>query len=743
MNIDLEIGFRFLPPDEQIISFFLKNKMLGDHESTRHITEVDLLKLEPWQLPDLSLVRSTYQEWWFFYKLNKISERKNDRGRTPRGDKTDWVMHEYRANPEFLPHNADNSYVIGYLRNTAAEKTENSTSNVGHPSPHCVASSSPNGTAGVTSMEVCHQPQSCSMDYAMALQMQMEDEEIFASDLLPSRGSHDLPSTSANINNGQFMIEEEGLSFEDLDFPIAMQMQMEDEGIFVSDLSPSRGLHDLPSTSANINNEQIIIEEEGLSFEDLDLEPIYDLQCGAFEEEGEFRDSFFHNQEHSNLEAEHIYRLDYRETDYAGDNAWRDRIVHMSDGTQNGHSKGLNQKRMETGVRHDDILIMDSGVESATVTTYKINRLESVQEERSVISRACKSASEPSSHKSEVQGHPGRVQSQSKSSGEAVSRDKTKESGMQSPVVQPVRNKKSGVQANKSPKMDQSRNTKLVSNSRSKGSAGGSRKKSFNFVEMSELRCKPNPPLVSVRNVTIGCILFIVDILIMHEYELTATLPGQRTSILCKLKRKYGKAEASASCTEESGSSPYLLPNLENYIANNATIQAEDQSDPDQILAQLNVINGHEGFGYQSKEWWNSYQSGDKIGNSVAADERSIRRQRIVAENDGSTVLCNSKIAEDSAQTDLSNLGEDYSTDEVFEGLEALSEVQGNRFGELFDEWISVEEFGGHGLPNVGGNNGGISLSFAGTGSPHALNPSRKRSRTNYEGHVIPHLSTF
>ncbi|KAK8478275.1 hypothetical protein V6N13_028133 [Hibiscus sabdariffa] len=232
-----------------------------------------------------------------------------------------------------------------------------------------------------------------------------------------------------------------------------------------------------------------------------------------------------------------------------------------------------------------------------------------------------------------------------------------------------------------------------------------------------------------------------LDIWTMHEYELTATLPGQRTSILCKLKRKYGKAEAS--CIEEGRSSRYLLPNLENYIANNATIQAEaatcftDQSDPDQILAQLNVINGHEGFGYQSKEWWNKYQSGSKIGNSVAADERSIR-----AENDGSTMLCDSKIAEDAAQTDLSNLGEDYSTDEVFEGLEALSEVQGNRFGELFDEWISVEEFGEHGLPNegqnVGGNIGGISLSFAdmiGTGSPHALNSSRKRSRTNYEGH--------
>ncbi|GMI73681.1 hypothetical protein HRI_001037400 [Hibiscus trionum] len=527
MNVVLEIGFRFLPPDEQIISFFLKNKMIGDHTSTRNIREVDLLKHEPWQLPALSLVQSTYQEWLFFYKLNKISEKKTDRltnhgfwkstgadrqvsyggrvigtkktlvfhkGRTPCGEKTDWVMHEYRANPSFLPHNADNSYVVGYLRNTAAEKTENSISNVDQPSAHFVASSSPKDAVGVTPMEVSRQPQSESMDYAMALQMQMqmqmEDEGIFASDLSSSRGPHDLPFSGANINNDRIMIEDEGLSFEDLD---------------------------LPSTSATINNEQIIIEEEGISFEDLEF-PQYDelvdgelnerqLQFGA-------TDSFF--QEHSNFEAEHIYGLDYRETDYAGvghrrhvdpewDNAWCDQIGHMTDESHNGHSKGLNQKRMETGVHHDDILIMDSGVESATVTAYKINRLESVQEERSVNSRACKSESEPSSHKSVAQRHPRRVQWQGKSSGKAVSRDKTRESGIHSPVVQPVQNKKSGMQANKSPKMDQDRNTKLVSNSRT-----DSRKSSFHFVEMSELRCKPNPPLVYVRNVIVGSILFMV-----------------------------------------------------------------------------------------------------------------------------------------------------------------------------------------------------------------------------------------
>ena len=87
----------------------------------------------------LSIVQSTYPEWLFFYKLNQISEGKiyrtteagfwkstgQDRliryggrvigtkktlvfyrGRTPRGVKTDWVMHEYHATADFIPPSA-------------------------------------------------------------------------------------------------------------------------------------------------------------------------------------------------------------------------------------------------------------------------------------------------------------------------------------------------------------------------------------------------------------------------------------------------------------------------------------------------------------------------------------------------------------------------------------------------------------------------------------------------------------
>lgn len=74
-------------------------------------------------------------------------------------------------------------------------------------------------------------------------------------------------------------------------------------------------------------------------------------------------------------------------------------------------------------------------------------------------------------------------------------------------------------------------------------------------------------------------------------------------------------------------------------------------------------------------------------------------------------------------------MGGDYSTDEVFAELEELSEVQGNRFGQLFDDWISFEEE----IPSFCSNtneeqnltaiNGSFSFSFT-------MNTSRKRSRT-------------
>ncbi|KAA3458839.1 NAC domain-containing protein 30-like [Gossypium australe] len=299
------------------------------------------------------------------------------------------------------------------------------------------------------------------------------------------------------------------------DFDIALRVYMEEEGMFDSDLSPSGGLHSFPSSSAIFNNDQSRIEEERFSLEDFDYQQSDDLVddenewkrqfVNTIDDEMEFYGALFHNpDERTNAEAEYRDNAWFQVSDYE-----HDQIVHIS-GRGHAQGEGLNQRRMETGVSNDDVLIMDSGVESATVTAYEINCHEPVQEERSVYSRACKSEYEPINYKSAVPRHPRRVQLQDKSLGKAVSRDKARESGKRGLAVQPVQDKKSILQANKGPKMDRDRNTKLILNSRSKGSSGSSRKNSFNFVEMSQLSCKADPPLVSFRNLVLGLILFVV-----------------------------------------------------------------------------------------------------------------------------------------------------------------------------------------------------------------------------------------
>ncbi|XWS46328.1 hypothetical protein CRYUN_Cryun14cG0055900 [Craigia yunnanensis] len=349
----------------------------------------------------------------------------------------------------------EKSYVVGCLRNKAAENPENSISNDCQPSTHFAASSSQNNAAGINSMEVAPRLQYNTMDYEIALQTQMEDQGIFDYDLSPFNGSLDLPSSSAITSNDQNKMEEECFTLEDL----------------------------LPSND--------LIDDEQNEWQ---------RHFGTIEQEKDFMTYMFPNQD------EYPFRPDYRTPDYAE----CDHVVLMSDGTGHGHSEGFNQKRMENGFHQDEILIMDSSVDSATVTVYDINCLELVREEKSVNSRTCKSQYEPRSHKPVVQAHLKRFQLQGNSLGKAVSKDKTRDSGVRGPVVELVRNKKSIVQSNQDPKMDRDRNTESDLNSRSNGSASSSRKKSFNFLEMSQLSCKTNQPLVYVGNVLLGVILFIV-----------------------------------------------------------------------------------------------------------------------------------------------------------------------------------------------------------------------------------------
>ncbi|XP_074311263.1 NAC domain-containing protein 78 [Silene latifolia] len=130
-------GFRFHPTDEEIVAYYLRRKVTGVPFRLDAISEIDIYKVEPSDLPGLSKLKTRDREWYFFSALDRKygnGMRTNratsdgywkttgkDRpvhhkgrvagmkktlvyhfGRAPRGKRTDWVMHEYKLVDEKL-----------------------------------------------------------------------------------------------------------------------------------------------------------------------------------------------------------------------------------------------------------------------------------------------------------------------------------------------------------------------------------------------------------------------------------------------------------------------------------------------------------------------------------------------------------------------------------------------------------------------------------------------------------------
>ncbi|MCD7451309.1 hypothetical protein HAX54_010928 [Datura stramonium] len=131
-------GFRFHPTDEELVRYYLRRKIYGRPLKSDPISEIDIYKVEPWDLPGMSGLKTRDLEWYFFSVLdkkygngartNRATEKGywkttgKDRavhrnksqvvgmkktlvyhsGRAPKGQRTNWVMHEYRLIDEEL-----------------------------------------------------------------------------------------------------------------------------------------------------------------------------------------------------------------------------------------------------------------------------------------------------------------------------------------------------------------------------------------------------------------------------------------------------------------------------------------------------------------------------------------------------------------------------------------------------------------------------------------------------------------
>ncbi|XP_051199711.1 NAC domain-containing protein 48 [Lolium perenne] len=127
-DLQLPPGFRFHPTDEELVTHYLCRRCAGLPISVPIIAEVDLYKFDPWQLPRMALYGE--KEWYFFSPRDRKypnGSRPNrsagagywkatgaDKpvgtprplaikkalvfyaGKAPKGDKTNWIMHEYR-----------------------------------------------------------------------------------------------------------------------------------------------------------------------------------------------------------------------------------------------------------------------------------------------------------------------------------------------------------------------------------------------------------------------------------------------------------------------------------------------------------------------------------------------------------------------------------------------------------------------------------------------------------------------
>ncbi|XP_071725882.1 NAC domain-containing protein JA2L-like [Rutidosis leptorrhynchoides] len=159
-QLSLPPGFRFYPTDEELLVQYLCRKVAGHDFSLQIIADIDLYKFDPWELPSKAMFGE--KEWYFFSprdrkypngsRPNRVSGSgywkatgtdkvitTNGRrvgikkalvfyvGKAPKGNKTDWIMHEYRLSEPQRKNGSSrlDEWVLCriYKKNSSAQKT--------------------------------------------------------------------------------------------------------------------------------------------------------------------------------------------------------------------------------------------------------------------------------------------------------------------------------------------------------------------------------------------------------------------------------------------------------------------------------------------------------------------------------------------------------------------------------------------------------------------------------------------
>lgn len=165
-NSPIPVGFRFHPTDEELVGYYLHGKV-ERAQRDQLIQELDLYKIEPWDLHEVCRIGDDAAEnqtdWYFFSRKDKkyptgnranrattagfwkatgrdkaihtqhrhvIGMRKTlvfYKGRAPHGQKSDWIMHEFRLDegtPGGVPNYGTTTELDGWVVCRVFRKTK-------------------------------------------------------------------------------------------------------------------------------------------------------------------------------------------------------------------------------------------------------------------------------------------------------------------------------------------------------------------------------------------------------------------------------------------------------------------------------------------------------------------------------------------------------------------------------------------------------------------------------------------